>query len=65
MLKKIKFEMNKSAIQLANYLEVSPPTLYNWEKNKAWPLWALEKCGIMDNKDQKTIQRIKDMLDEY
>lgn len=65
MLTKIKFKLNKTAIQVAELLKVTPPTLYNWEKNKSWPLWALEKCGVMDNKNEQTIQRIKEMLNEY
>ena len=62
MLNKIKFKMNYSAIQVANHLKVSPPTLYNWEKNNSWPLWALEACGIMNDDNEQTIQKIKEVL---
>jgi hypothetical protein len=65
MLKKIKFKMKMNSTQLANFLEISPPTLRNWEANKIWPLWALEKCGVMDNKEEQTLTKIKEMLDEY
>ena len=45
MLKKIKYETEKTAQELADFLEISESTIYYWEKKKLWPLWALEKCG--------------------
>ena len=63
MLKKIKSEMNMNSTQLALFLGISQPTLRNWENNKIWPLWALEKCGVM--KENETIDKIKELLNEY
>jgi|21_taG_2_1085346.scaffolds.fasta_scaffold40448_4 DNA-binding XRE family transcriptional regulator len=47
MLKKIKYEMNKTGLELAYFLKVSEATIYNWEKKDNWPLWALKKCGVI------------------
>lgn len=65
MLRKIKFELNKTVSQIAELLNVTPPTLYNWDKNNSWPLWALEKCGVMDDKNEQKINKIKELLNEY
>jgi DNA-binding XRE family transcriptional regulator len=46
MLKQIKKQTNLKGYQLAQFLEVSEPTIYAWEKKNTWPLWALEKCGF-------------------
>ena len=45
MLKRIKYEQEKTAQELAEFLNVSESTIYYWEKKNLWPLWALEKCG--------------------
>jgi len=45
MLRKIKYETEMTAQQLAEFLNVAESTIYNWEKKNLWPLWALEKCG--------------------
>ncbi len=45
MLRKIKYKKNMTLEQLSKFLDVSTPTLYNWEKGDSWPLWALKKCG--------------------
>lgn len=65
MLKKIKSDMKMNSTELAIFLGISQPTLRNWENNKIWPLWALEKCGVMDNKDEQKINKIKELLNEY
>ncbi len=65
MVKRIKKELGLNTFELSQFLGITPPTLRNWERNKSWPLWALEKCGVIDNKDEQTIQKIKEMLDEY
>jgi len=46
MLRRIKFKLNKTGIEVAEFLDVSEPTVYNWDKKNSWPLWALEKCGV-------------------
>jgi predicted DNA-binding transcriptional regulator AlpA len=33
-------------VLLAQFLEVSEPTIYAWENKNTWPLCALEKCGF-------------------
>lgn len=48
MLRRIKYEMNMNISQLAEFLNVSPPTIHSWEKKETWPQWALKKCGILD-----------------
>lgn len=46
MLKYLIEKTGLKGYQLAQFLEVSEPTIYAWEKKNSWPLWALEKCGI-------------------
>jgi DNA-binding XRE family transcriptional regulator len=46
MLKVIKKKTGLKGYQLAQFLEVSEPTIYAWEKKNTYPLWALEKCGF-------------------
>lgn len=65
MLKQIKSDMKMNSTQLAIFLGISQPTLRNWENNKIWPLWALEKCGVMDNKGDQLINKIKGILNEH
>ena len=48
MLKQIKQKTKLKGYQLAQFLEVSEPTIYAWENKNTWPLWALEKCGIIE-----------------
>ena len=45
MLKQIKEKTGLKGYELAQFLGVSEPTIYSWEKKNTWPLWALEKCG--------------------
>ena len=52
-----KRNLNKTALELCDYLDISEPTIYKWEKEYKWPQWALAKCGffIESNKNRKPI----------
>jgi len=65
MLSKIKSILSMNSLQLGAFLGITQPTLRKWERDSMWPLWALEKCGIMDTKEHQTIGKIRELLDEH
>ena len=59
LIKQIKEKTGLKGYQLAQFLEVSEPTIYAWEKKNTWPLWALEKCKVKISFSYRELENLR------